>query len=132
MDFRAGTGPRSTVYQAVCSPIHNVMPQSMRRGQQLATSRAGELAGVALARLAGVSKPGIRWRITQGPWFDNMLSALEFDGRAARIRFDRAAADPSGNPSLQLVCETPLLRETPLPGHRRRPQPGPAAGSERG
>jgi hypothetical protein len=68
---------------------------------------------VVLARLAGVAKPRIRWRITQGPWFDNMLSALEFDGRAARIRFDRAAADPSGNPSLQPVCETPLLRETP-------------------
>ena len=132
VDLRAGTGPRSAVYQAVCSPIHNVMPQSMRRGQQLATSRAGELTGVALARLAGAGKPDIRWRITQGPWFDNMLSALEFDGRAARIRFDRAAADPSGNPSLQPVCEMPLLRETPLPDHGSRPQPGPAVGSERG
>jgi len=109
-----------------------VMPQSMRCGQQLATSRAGELTGVALARLAGAGKPDIRWRITQGPWFDNMLSALEFDGRAARIRFDRAAADPSGNPSLQPVCEMPLLRETPLPDHGSRPQPGPAVGSERG
>jgi hypothetical protein len=85
------------------------MPRSMRRAQQLATSRAGELASVALARLAGVTKPRIRWRVTHGPWFDNMLSALEFDGRAARIRFDRAAADESGNPSLQPVCETPLL-----------------------
>jgi len=81
----------------------------MRLGQWLTTSHAGELAGAALARLAGVSKPRIRWRITQGPWFDNMLAALDFNGRGARIRFDRAAADESGNPSLQPVCETPLL-----------------------
>jgi hypothetical protein len=118
VDLPAGTSTRTAVYQAVCSPIHNVLPRSMRREQRLATSRAGELAGVALARLAGVGKPGIRWRITHGPWFDNMLSALEFGGREARIRFDRAA-DESGNPRLQPVCETPLLRETPLPGQDR-------------
>jgi len=109
VDLRAGASTRTAVYQAVCSPIHNVLPRSMRRGQRLATSRAGELAGVALARLAGVGKPGIRWRITHGPWFDNMLAALEFDGDGARIRFDRAATDESGNPRLQPVCETPLL-----------------------
>jgi hypothetical protein len=109
VDLRAEASTRTAVYQAVCSPIHNVLPRSMRRGQRLATSRAGELAGVALARLAGVGKPGIRWRITHGPWFDNMLAALEFDGDGARIRFDRAATDESGNPRLQPVCETPLL-----------------------
>jgi len=38
-----------------------------------------------------------------------MLAALEFDGDGARIRFDRAATDESGNPRLQPVCETPLL-----------------------
>ena len=73
VSFPAGTHPRSAVYQAVCSPIHNVLPNAFRRGHRVATSRAGELLGTALARLAGVSKPKIRWRITHGPWFDNML-----------------------------------------------------------
>lgn len=108
MDFPAGTNPRSAVYQAVCSPIHNVLPDSFRRAQQLATSRVGELAGGALARLAGVRKPRITWRITRGPWFLNMLSALEFDGRRARIRFDRTVTDPAGAPHLQSVCEADL------------------------
>jgi hypothetical protein len=108
VDFPAGTHPRSAVYQAVCSPIHNVLPDSFRRGQQMATSRAGELIGTTLARLARVTKPEIRWRITRGPWFQNMLSVLEFDGRKARIRFERTTPGVDGSPRLQSVCETEL------------------------
>ena len=108
VDFPAGTSPRSAVYQAVCSPMHNVLPRSLRRAHRLATSRAGELAAGVLARLAGVRKPRIRWRITHGPWFANMLCALEFNGRAGRIRFDRAVPDASGEPILQPVLETVL------------------------
>jgi hypothetical protein len=37
--FPAGTRSRSAVYQAVCSPIHNLLPESFRRTQKLATSR---------------------------------------------------------------------------------------------
>ena len=123
VEFPAGTDPRSAVYQAVCSPIHNLLPHKFRRMQQLVTSRAGELAGSALARLAGVRKPSIRWRITRGPWFENMLSALEFDGRTARIRFERTvpgstapdspAPAVTGIPRLQPICETELSRTHP-------------------
>jgi hypothetical protein len=55
-----------------------------------------------------VSKPEIRWRITRGPWFQNMLSVLEFDGRKARIRFERTFPGVDGSPRLQSVCETEL------------------------
>ena len=108
VDFPPGTNPRCPVYQAVCSPIHNVLPDRFRRGQQLITSRPGGVAGAGMARLAGVSRPRLRWRITRGSWFHNMLSALEFDGRRARIRFDRTVSDASGVPHLQSVCETEL------------------------
>ncbi|HEY4852962.1 MAG TPA: alkaline phosphatase D family protein [Streptosporangiaceae bacterium] len=108
VDFPVGTDSRSAVYQAVCSPIHNLLPNSFRRGQRLATSRAGELIATALAGMAGVNKPEIRWRITHGPWFYNMLSVLEFDGRQARIRFERTTPDVTGSPHLQPVCETEL------------------------
>jgi hypothetical protein len=106
--FPAGTEPRSAVYQAVCSPIHNVLPGRLRRSQQLAASRAGGLAGIALARLAGVSRPLIRWRITRGPWFQNMLATLEFRGRKARISFRRTAPDPAQTPRLRPVCAAEL------------------------
>ncbi len=108
VEFPPGTGPRCPVYQAVCSPIHNVLPDSFRLGQQLLRSRAGGAAGGALARLAGVRRPRIRWRTAHGPWFHNMLSVLEFEGRRARIRFDRTVCDPDGVPHLQCVCEANL------------------------
>jgi PhoD-like phosphatase len=107
VDF-PGARPRSAVYQAVCSPIHNVLPDRYRRGHQLITSRPGGVAGRGIARLAGVRKPRIHWRITRGSWFHNMLSTLEFDGRRARIRFDRTVSDQSGIPHLHPVCESEL------------------------
>jgi len=85
-----------------------VLPDSFRLGQQLLRSRAGGLAGDALARLAGVRRPRIGWRTAYGPWFNNMLSALEYQGARARIRFDRTVCDPAGVPHLQSVCEADL------------------------
>ena len=106
MDLPAGA--RSAVYQAVCSPIHNLLPDTLRRGQRLVTSSAGGLAGRALARLAGVSRPEIGWRITCGPWFDNMLCTLQFDRRKARIHFDRTVPDEAATPHLHPVCDTAI------------------------
>ena len=108
VDLRDGTDVRSAVYQVVCSPIHNLLPGSLRRAQRLVTSPVGGLAGRALARLAGVSRPEIRWRITRGPWFDNMLCTLQFDRRTARVRFDRTVPDQAPDPRLQPVCDTEL------------------------
>jgi hypothetical protein len=37
-----------------------------------------------------------------------MIATLEFEGRTARIRFDQAAADRSGEPSLSAAAEARL------------------------
>jgi PhoD-like phosphatase len=108
VEFPAGTNPRSAVYQAVCSPIHNVLPEHYKRLHQLTTSRPGGVLGAVLAKLAGASRPRISWRITEGSWFHNMLSSLEYDGRRARIRFARAVCDDASVPHLQSVCDTDL------------------------
>ena len=84
------------------------MPLRMRQGLRLASTKAGGLAGTAVARLAGATRPAISWHITQGPWFDNMLATLEYDARTARIRFDRAAGASSGTPHLTPAYETRL------------------------
>lgn len=106
VDFPPGTDARSAVYQAVCSPIHNLLPARFRRGQQAITSHAGELACRMIAWLAGVGKPRLRWRVTHGPWFNNMLAALDFDGRTATISF--ASTAPGGTAGLQPVCDAAL------------------------
>ena len=108
VEFPAGTNPRSAVYQAVCSPIHNVLPEHYKRLHQLTTSRPGGVLGAVLAKLAGAPRPRISWRITEGSWFHNMLSSLEYDGRRARIRFARAVCDDASVPHLQSVCDTDL------------------------
>ena len=104
VDLPASGHPRSAVYQVVCSPIHNALPRSFRVGQEVVTSPAGSVIGTALARLAGVSRPLIGWRITRGPWFGNMPAALEFGGRRTRVSFAR----PAGPADLQPVSETEL------------------------
>jgi hypothetical protein len=103
-----GPGPRSAVYQAVCSPIHNVLPDNYKRLHRLTTSKPGGVLGTGLARLARARLPRITWRTTQGPWFHNMLSSLEYEGRHARIRFARAVCDDAGVPHLQSICQTDL------------------------
>lgn len=98
----------ASVNQVVCSPIRNLLPESFRLMNRLAASRAGAMGAAVLARLAGVRRPRIRWRISRGPWFENMLCALDFDGRAAHVRFDRATTGDDGSPVLQMACEERL------------------------
>jgi PhoD-like phosphatase len=106
--------PRTAVYQAVCSPIHNLLPEKLRFGHRLVTSGFGTLITTAAARLARVPAPRVRWRVTDGPWFSNMLAELCYDGRQARIRFDRTVPDgsgiagPPGLPGLEPTCEVEL------------------------
>jgi hypothetical protein len=108
VEFPPGTNPRSAVYQAVCSPFHNVLPDHYKRLHQLTTSRPGGVLGATLAKLAGASRPRISWRITEGSWFYNMVSELEYDGRRGRIRFARAVCDDASVPHLQPLCDTDL------------------------
>ena len=103
-----GVTSPTAIYQLVCSPIHNLLPDNFRQLQRIVTSRAGAVIGATLARLARVPAPQLSWRITKGPWFPNMLAALDFDGRHARVRFDRSASDPARKPHLILTDETHL------------------------
>ena len=91
--FRRGTGARSAVYQAVCSPFRNPLDRHERATVQIADSPAAELVAHALARAAGVPDPKIRWRLVQPPTFDNQFATLELDGRSAVLRIERTVRD---------------------------------------
>jgi hypothetical protein len=98
----------SAVYQAVCSPFHQAMPPSMRGAQGLASTKVSGLIGSAVAALAGARIPKLKWRITDGPWFDNMIATLTYDGPKAVVRFDQALTDETGTPRLSPVLEADL------------------------
>ena len=74
------TGPRSRIVQAVCSPIRNPLPRSMRFATAfLSYGLAGPMGAVA-ARSAHVPDAPFTWGLIKGPWFDNNLALLEDKG----------------------------------------------------
>ena len=91
--FRKGTGARSAVYQAVCSPFRNPLDRHERLVVRVGDSRAGEVVAHALARVAGVPDPEVGWRLVQSPTFDNQFATLELDGRSALFRIERTVRD---------------------------------------
>jgi hypothetical protein len=106
--FRRGSGARSQVYQATCSPVRNLLPASQRRVQKLGSSPLGSLIGRALARSAGVPRPAIRWRYEAGPFFDNQIASLTLTGRRAHLALERAVADGDAEPRLETTFEREL------------------------
>ena len=98
------TNVGSRVHQAVCSPLRNALPGEKSRLQNLAWTKPTALVGRLLSRLAGVRAPRLTWRLTHDrPWFENHVATLELDGRSAKITFEKAVADGSGEPDLQRI-----------------------------
>ena len=106
--FRRDAGVRSAVHQAVCSPFRNGLDSRERRMMRFATSKAGERIGRALARTAGAQDPDIRWRLSEGPYFDNQAATLTLQGRAATLKLEKTAGDPADVRSLETVFERRL------------------------
>jgi hypothetical protein len=105
--FPSGTGIRSKVYQAVCSPFRNPLDSRERRAIRVATGRAGAAIGRVLRWSARVPAPPVRWRATHDrPWFDNMIGTLRLDGEAAGLSFQRVG--PGESPALETVYERSL------------------------
>ncbi|HET7485001.1 MAG TPA: alkaline phosphatase family protein, partial [Solirubrobacterales bacterium] len=87
--FPGGAANRSPVYQAVCSPYRNPLDSRERAVVRAGFGRPLKALASALARLAGAPDPGIRWRLLEGPYFDNQVAGLRLDGRSASIRLDK-------------------------------------------
>ncbi|HEY3260030.1 MAG TPA: alkaline phosphatase D family protein [Pseudonocardiaceae bacterium] len=83
----------SPIYQAVCSPIRNPLPQSMRYANILASFGVAGVVGRLLARSAGLPQPHLQWHLTRRPMFDNAIATLELTGRRASVRWETASAN---------------------------------------
>jgi hypothetical protein len=103
-EVRLGDGATSAVHQAVCSPYRNELEPNKRRIFEAGWSRAGMLAGRLLARSAGVRHPDVEWSLVHdGVWFDNQIGLLDLDGDEARLGFERALSEGTGEPRLEEV-----------------------------
>ena len=107
-------GAESRVHQAVCSPLRNALPGKKSRLQRVAWAKPAALAGRLLSRLAGVGAPEVTWRLTHDhPWLENQVATLELDGRSAKITFEEAITDGSGEPGLRKMYDRRLAPASP-------------------
>src|SRR3954451_25131148 len=75
--FPRGTGMRSQVWQAVCSPFRNPLDERERGMMRTAASRLGAKLTRLLARAAKVPAAPVEWRnVHPQPWFDNQVATL--------------------------------------------------------
>jgi hypothetical protein len=109
--FLPGSGVKSAVWQAVCSPFRNPLDAKERRVILGAWTRTAGLVTRVLARRAGVDDPPVRWRLAHDkPWFNNQVATLELDGRRATFVLEKALppADGTKEPVLARVFERPI------------------------
>jgi len=103
--FGPGTEIESAIYQAVCSPYRNPLELNERRAIRIGFSRPFTAAMRALAAAAGTADPGMRWRLAEGPYFDNQVATLRLDGREARMKLDKTVPGEDEERHLDCVFE---------------------------
>ena len=105
--FPRGTGMRSAVYQATCSPFRNPLDGHERQRDPLRLGpRRARSSARLLARSAGVGDPPVRWRFAHdAPFFDNQVCFLELEGRRARLWLQKTVPEESDGYSLETVFE---------------------------
>jgi hypothetical protein len=86
---------RTAVWQGVCSPFRNALNRHERATIHFGNTGIGRVIGQALARAAGVKPPEIRWRLAEGPFYDNQIATLTVDGREASLKLERTTGDPT-------------------------------------
>ena len=107
--FRPAPESESRVYQAVCSPYRNPLDEERASRDQARVFRNGAAAdrrGRSRGRPA--SRPGIGWRLLEGPYFDNQVATLTLDGRSARIKLEKTAPGEADERALETSFERRL------------------------
>jgi PhoD-like phosphatase len=107
--FPAGSNLKSAVYQAVCSPYRNPLDGHERLAIKAGFSRPFTAAMKALAGAAGAPDPGLRWRLADGPYFDNQVATIRLEGREATIKLDKTVDGEEGRRELDCVFKRRLV-----------------------
>ena len=119
VDFGDGADVKSPVYQAVGSPLRNLLGFPERLTMRFGWSWLGERVGKTFARSAGVEKSALRWHLThEKPWFENHISTLELRCRDAVLKAEKPILENTGEPGLRPILKR-RLAEDASPGYSR-------------
>ncbi|MGI5166353.1 alkaline phosphatase D family protein [Spirillospora sp. CA-253888] len=89
------TDPRtqSAISQVVCSPLRNPLPGMFRWANRVAVARPLRGLPRVLARMAKVPVAPLKWRLTDGPWFDNAIATVDLRGRVCKVRWETPSSE---------------------------------------
>ena len=62
----------------------------------------------ALGRGAGAPDPDLRWRLADGPYFDNQVATVRLDGRRAKLKLEKTVPGDELERRLDCVFERRL------------------------
>jgi hypothetical protein len=106
LDFGDEVDVESPVYQAVGSPLRNLLGLPERLTMRFGWSGLGERVGKILARFAGVQESALRWHLMhEKPWFENHISTLEVRGREAVLKVEKPTPEDTREPRLHTILE---------------------------
>jgi hypothetical protein len=101
--FPRGSGPRSHVWQAVCSAFRKELAPYEQRVIAVGHSRIAERFARMLARRVGVPPLPLNWRVVEEPAFGNQIATLTIDGESARVSVEQIAGEDWHDPRLALA-----------------------------
>jgi hypothetical protein len=106
--FAPGGGPRSPVWQVVCSAFRKELAPHERVVIGLGHQALAERMARRLARAAGVAPVQLDWRVVERPEYTNQIATLTLDGDRARIRIEAISGAEWRDPVLETAFERDL------------------------
>ncbi len=76
---------RSTILQAVCSPIRNPLSRNMRFATAVLSYGVAGPVGRLASKSTRVPDAPLTWRYAEEPWFDNNLAVLQVSGPSLKM-----------------------------------------------
>ena len=109
---------RSTLLQAVCSPIRNPLSRNMRFATAVLSYGVAGPIGRLASKSAHVPDAPLTWRYAEGPWFDNNLACLEVRDRSLKMWWVTGeVVDAHDRPRLAKVASYALEDDGRPPAH---------------
>lgn len=99
--FRSADGPRSPIWQVVCSALRKELAPHERAVIRLGHARLAGRLMRRLARAVGVPDGPLGWRVVERPAYANQIGTLTLDGDRSHVRVEAVLDGSWRDPQLE-------------------------------